>query len=161
LSAEEQLTSAQLHESVRANTTGRAVTADYVFRAPDKLAFTTAGSEEIDLGRRTFLRDRVDQAWTAQRTAAPITWPSPYFRQFWGAASAPRIIGAGVVGGVPSRVVAFVRPDLPAWFRIWVGRDGLVRREEMLAESHLMVHTYFAFDHAPPISAPVSTHRAL
>jgi hypothetical protein len=69
-------------------------------------------------------------------------------------------VGTEVVDGVASNVVAFVRPDLPAWFRIWVGTDGLVRREEMLAEGHLMVHTYFAFDAAPVISAPVNARSA-
>ena len=157
LSAEGRLTSAQLHESIRADPASRAVTADYVFRAPDALAFTTNGTQEIDLGTRTFRRDRPEQAWTAQRTDAAIVWPSPYFRQLWGSAASARVVGTGVVDGIPSHIVAFARPDLPAWFRLWVGRDGLVRREEMLAEGHLMVHTYFAFDHARAIAAPAST----
>jgi hypothetical protein len=69
-------------------------------------------------------------------------------------------VGTEVVNGVASNIVAFVRPDLSAWFRIWIGSDGLVRREEMLAEGHLMVHTYSAFDAAPLIGAPVSTASA-
>ena len=157
LSAEGRLTSVQLHESILANTASRAVTADYVFRAPDTLAFTTNGTEEIDIGTRTFRRDRPEPAWIAQRTDAAITWPSPYFRQLWGPATTARVVGTGVVDGVASHIVAFARPDLPAWFRLWVGRDGLVRREEMLAEGHLMVHTYFAFDHARSIAAPAAT----
>ena len=46
-----------------------------------------------------------------------------------------------------SYVVTFVRPDLPGWFRLWVGvEDGLVRRELMLAEGHLMDHRYWDFN---------------
>jgi hypothetical protein len=64
-------------------------------------------------------------------------------------------VGNEVVDDVPSHIVAFARPDLPAWFRIWVGdADGLVRREEMLAESHLMVHTYSDFDRVGSLAAP-------
>ena len=38
---------------------------------------------------------------------------------------------------------AFLRPDVPAWFRIWVGTsDGLLRREDMRAEGHIMDHDY-------------------
>lgn len=157
LSAEERLTSARLHESVRADTNGRAVVADYIFRAPATLEFTTNGTEEIDIGTHTFRRNGPTEAWSAQRTDAAVAWPSPYFRQFWGAGVAVRVVGTEIVDGVASSVVAFVRPDLPAWFRIWVGPDGIVRREEMLAEGHLMVHTYSAFDQAPPIGAPLQT----
>jgi hypothetical protein len=132
-----------------------------VFRAPDALEFTTNGTEEIDLGTRAFRRNWPNQAWTAQRTDAAIAWPSPYFRQFWGTGVARRVVGTGVVDGVASNIVAFVRPDLRAWLRIWVGPDGIVRREEMLAEGHVMVHTYSAFDRAPPIGAPVETATEL
>jgi hypothetical protein len=160
LVAEEQLTSVQLHESVRADTRGRAVVADYIFGAPDRLQFTTDGTTEIDVGKRSFRRDGLDHPWSTERSDAALAWPSPYFRQLWGAATTARVVGTGVVDGVASDVVAFARPDLPAWFRLWVDRDGLVRREEMLAEGHLMVHTYFDFDDAPTIVAPRSTGMA-
>lgn len=55
-----------------------------------------------------------------------------------------------------SNVVAFVRPQLPAWFRLWVGqRDGLVRRPEMLAEGHLMDHRYVGFDEPLDLRPPI------
>jgi hypothetical protein len=68
---------------------------------------------------------------------------------------AVRLLGSEEVEGAPSRVVAFLRPDLPAWFRIWVGaEDGLVRREQMLAEGHLMDHWYRDFNAPVEIPAP-------
>jgi len=90
-----------------------------------------------------------------QASSATFRWPDPYFRDVWEPAAAPRIIGTDVVEGVPSRIIAFVRPDLPAWFRIWVGiADGLVRREEMRAERHLMDHTYVNLNRAPAVHPP-------
>lgn len=64
-------------------------------------------------------------------------------RDFWKGAAAVRILGSDTVDGVSSEVIAFVRPDVPAWFRVWVGTsDGLVRRADMRAEGHIMDHTY-------------------
>jgi copper transport protein len=155
IATEGRLRSALLHEVVRDRTDGPGVVADYTFRAPDAIEFTVEGSTEVDIGRRTYRRERADGPWSAEGTDAPVAWPDPYFRQFWAHATGVRVLGTEVVDGVASHVVAFERPDLPAWFRIWVGGDGLVRREEMLAEHHLMVHTYSAFDDAPAITAPI------
>lgn len=58
-------------------------------------------------------------------------------------------LGTGKVDGVVSNVVGLLRPQFPAWFRIWVGRGGgLVRRQDMLAEAHIMDHRYVGFDEA-------------
>jgi len=155
LQAEDGLRSAQLHETLQSATDGPTITANYRFHAPDAISFTTTGSQEIDIGTRSFRRDQLSDRWMEQASSVGFRWPDPYFRQFWGPATAPRVIGTGVVDGVPSRIVAFVRPDLPAWFRIWVGiSDGLVRREEMRAESHLMDHTYTNLNSTPPVHPP-------
>ena len=53
----------------------------------------------------------------------------------------PRVLGTATVDGVKTFVVTFVRPDVPAWFRIWVGdSDRLVHREEMRAEGNILDH---------------------
>jgi hypothetical protein len=156
IAAESRLRSTRLHEEVRDRTEASGVVADYTFQAPNAIAFSAEGSTEIDIARRSYRQERAGGPWKVERMPAPVEWPVPYFRQFWSHATGIRVLGAGVVDGVPSRVVAFERPDLPAWFRVWIGSDGLVRREEMLAEHHLMVHTYSAFDAAPAIHAPLS-----
>ena len=47
------------------------------------------------------------------------------------------------VDGVPSEIIAFVRPDVPAWFKVWVSQsDGIIQREEMRTEGHIMDHTF-------------------
>jgi hypothetical protein len=44
---------------------------------------------------------------------------------------------------VPSEIIAFVRPDVPAWFKVWVSQsDGIIQREEMRTEGHIMDHTF-------------------
>lgn len=85
----------------------------------------------------------------------PLSWPYGYYQDFWGQPAAARILSTEEVDGVPSQVIAFLRPELPAWFRVWVGvPDGLVRRQEMLTQGHLMDHTYRAFDEPVRIEAP-------
>jgi hypothetical protein len=158
LRAEAGLRSAQLHETLRSAADGPVIAANYSFHAPDAISFTTTGSQQIDIGTRSFERAQPSEPWTEQPAGAGFRWPDPYFRDVWEPATAPRIVGTGEVDGVPARIVAFVRPDLPAWFRIWVGiSDGRVRREEMRAESHLMDHTYFNLNSAAPVRPPSST----
>ncbi|HWW54996.1 MAG TPA: CopD family protein, partial [Acidimicrobiales bacterium] len=154
-SAESRLRSVQLHETLASAPDGPMTVADYRFRAPDSFSFTVNGSQEVDIGARSYRRDTPTASWTAENSGAPFAWPSPYFPEVWGNATAARVVGAGVIDGIPSHIVAFVRPDLPAWFALWIGdADGLVRREEMQAEGHLMSHHYTGFDAGVPIVAP-------
>jgi copper transport protein len=153
--AEERLTSARLHETLRAQVGSRPILADYQFRAPDSFAFTVNDSHEIDIGTRAYRQDQPGGPWSVENTGVGFGWPSPYFRQAWGGATAVRVVGTDIVDGVPSHIVAFVRPDLPAWFELWIGdTDGLVRREEMRAEGHLMRHDYSGFNAPTPIAPP-------
>ena len=153
--AEERLTSAHLHETLRSAVGSPPITADYRFSAPDAFSFTVNGSSEVDIGPLAYRRDRPSGPWTVENTGVAFGWPSPYFRQAWANATAVRVVGTDVVDGVPSHIVAFVRPDLPAWFELWIGdADGLVRREEMRAEGHLMQHDYGGFNAPTPIVAP-------
>ena len=63
--------------------------------------------------------------------------------EFWGTGTAARVVGTDTVDGLPAKVIAFVRPDIPAWFRLWVGdADGLVHKLEMRAEGHIMEQAY-------------------
>jgi putative copper export protein len=156
LDALERLRSARLHEDLRGSVAGPLLASDYAFQAPDGFRFTIHGSDEIVLGNRTFRREAPDRAWTTTSSGYAFDWPGSYFGTFWGPGVAARIIGEENVDGVASKVVAFVRPDLPAWFRIWVGEaDGLVRREEMRTEGHLMDHTWSAFDQPVDVRPPL------
>lgn len=114
----------------------------FKFQAPDKAEFALKDSTTIFIGQTTFRRTG-SGPWESSPPAPPgFSWPIGYYREFWGAMAAPRVLGAETVDGVPTQVIAFVRPDVPAWFRIWVGvSDGLLR-EDMRAEGHIMDHSY-------------------
>ena len=151
--AEERLTSARLHETLRSAVGSAAITADYQFRAPQSFAFTVNGISEVDIGALAYSQDQPSGPWSVENTGVAFGWPTPYFSQAWADATAARVVGADVIDGAPSHIVAFVRPDIPAWFELWVGdSDGLVRREDMWAEGHLMQHDYSAFN--APIVIP-------
>ena len=154
LAAEERLTSVRLHETLRSQVGSAPITSDYQFQAPDAFAFSVNDSREIDIGTRGYRQDQAGGPWTVESIGAAFGWPSPYFRQAWATATAARVVGVATIQGAPSHIVAFVRPDLPAWFELWIGdSDGLVRREEMRSEGHLMEHDYAGFD-APIAIAP-------
>jgi hypothetical protein len=153
--AEERLTSVSLHETLRSEVGSPPIITNYQFRAPDSFAFTVNGTHEVDIGASAYSQNQPSGPWTVENTGVPFGWPSPYFRQAWANAIGVRVVGADVVDGVPSHIVSFVRPDLPAWFELWIGdADGLVRREEMRAEGHLMEHDYAGFNTPILITPP-------
>ena len=78
-----------------------------------------------------------------------------YHRQFRRSAAEVRRPGIEVDGG-PTSVAAFVRTELPARFRLWVGiARGWVRRQEMIAEGHLVDHRHSGFDEPVDLGPPV------
>lgn len=155
LGAVGQLRSARMHEDLRGSIGGPVITSDYAFQAPDGFQFSVDGTEEIVLGTTTYRRAVPGAPWTAKPSGYSFDWPGTYFSTFWGPGVAARVIGHEDVDGVPSTIVAFVRPNLPAWFRVWIGdADGLVRREEMRTDGHLMDHTWTAFDQPVDLRPP-------
>jgi hypothetical protein len=149
------LRSADLHESLSAAVGSTPIVADYRFQAPDAMSITVGQAERRLIGTAAYDR-QPDGSWKASAFPPPgFSWPSGYYRSFWGQPVAIRELPDESVGGVRYRVVSFMRPDVPAWFRIWIDpRDGLVHHDEMLAESHIMEHTASAFDAAAPVVAP-------
>jgi copper transport protein len=143
LDAMDGLHSARLEERLQASLDGPTFAAEYGFAAPDRMRIDAGTSERIVIGGSEYRRE-VGGAWQSLAwPGSPFAWPGSYYRDFWANAAAVRILSEETVDGVPSWVVGFVRPELPAWFRIWVGiDDGLVRRMDMRAEGHLMVQDW-------------------
>ena len=143
LAAEEALKSAVLVERLSGRVDGPTFVSTYKFEAPDKVEITLNDSTTIFIGEEQF-RKTGNGPWEKSSFPAPgFSWPTGFYRDFWHGAVAIRLLGTETVDGVPSDVIAFLRPDVPAWFRIWAGRsDGIVRRAEMRAEGHIMAHTY-------------------
>jgi len=137
-----RLRSTRLHETLGSEVGGPRITSDYAFTAPDAMRVEVGETSRIIIGSSEWQRSSAQAAWE-QTTwpGTPFAWPSAYFSALWGQPVAVRVVGQEVVDGHPSTIVAFLRADIPAWFRLWVGDDGLVRRQEMRAEAHLMDHT--------------------
>jgi hypothetical protein len=155
LKAMQDLRTARLTERLQGSLDGPVFTTRYAFAAPDRMRIDTGTSQRLVVGGTEYRRED-GGAWTSlDWPGSPFTWPGSYYRDFWADAAAVRIVGEETVDGARSHIVAFVRPELPAWFRIWVGvDDGLVRRMEMRAEGHLMEHDYRRLDEPVSIEPP-------
>lgn len=116
----------------------------YRFEAPDKGEVEFTGATTILAGRDDYERTG-SGPWqkTTFPPAAAFSWPSGYYQELWGTPIEATVLGGDIVGGSATDVIAFLRPDVPAWFRLLARRsDGLVVRQDMLAEGHIMTHTY-------------------
>ncbi len=143
LTAEESLKSAVMTERLSSSVDGPAYVSIYRFQAPDRAEITLNDSTQILIGEERFSREG-NGPWEKAAFPPPgFSWPSGYYRDFWAGAVAARIMGTDTVDGMPTQVLTFVRPDVPAWFRVWVSQsDGIIQREEMRAEGHIMDHTF-------------------
>jgi len=155
LAAEEALRTAKMTEHLSGSVGGPAYVTTYRFEAPDKVELTLKDDTTILAGKLQFRRTG-NGPWDKSSFPSPgFSWPSGYYREFWGDMAAPRILETETVVGVKAEVIAFVRPDVPAWFRIWVrSSDGVVLRQEMRAEGHIMDQTYSALNEPLTITPP-------
>src|SRR5206468_4097249 len=131
--AMERLRSARLEETRAGSADGPVIRSDYAFSAPDAMQRHIGTGADIDLiGARSFNRSGPSAPWEVTSAAVPFQWPQSYYWRFWANPAAVRILGEADVDGARSRIIGFVVPTLPAWFRLWVGIDDrLVRRMEM------------------------------
>ena len=143
LAAEEALQTAEMTERLSGSVGGATYVTSYRFEAPDKAELMLKDDTTILAGEQQFRRTG-DGPWQASTFPAPgFSWPAGYYREFWGAMAAPRLLREDRVDGTPAQVIAFIRPDVPAWFRLWVREsDGVVLRQEMRAEGHIMDQAY-------------------
>jgi copper transport protein len=143
LAAEEGLKSAVMTERLSGTVGGPTYVSTYRFQAPDRAQITLNDSTQILIGGERFSRQG-NGPWEKSTFPPPgFSWPTGYYRDFWGGAVAARLMSTEVVDGVATQIITFVRPDVPAWFRVWVRQsDGIVMREDMRAEGHLMDHTF-------------------
>ena len=143
LAAQEALKTAAMTERLSGSAGGPTYVTSYRFEAPDKTELKLNDDTTILAGEQQFRRTG-NGAWDESTFPAPgFTWPGGYYREFWGDMAAPRLLGADTIDGVAVQVIAFVRPDVPAWFRLWVRTsDGVMLRQVMRAEGHLMDQDY-------------------
>jgi hypothetical protein len=122
----------------------------FSFAAPDRMSYVTSvGSKAIVIGKRRW--DWDNGRWH-ESSDDPIQAPA----YNWEGAGRPRLLGRAVVAGVSVRVLAAFRPNesYPAWFRLFVARDGRILRMEMSAPAHFMVDRYTGLDRPLRIEPP-------
>lgn len=153
----ERLNSARMREDLSGRVGGPMLVSRYLFEAPDKMSITTRGSRQLIIDQRRFRKPEPNAKWEEGTwPGSGFTWPEDYYRSFWHGPVAVRALGMRRLGGKRYRVISFLRPNLPAWFRLWIDpSDGLVRLQEMRAEGHIMDHFYRDFDAPIEIRPPL------
>jgi hypothetical protein len=138
----------QVHETLSSGDV--ALRSLFSFAAPDRMSYvTSAGSKAILIGKRRW--DWENGRWH-ESSDVPIRAPA----YNWAGAGRPRLLGRTVVAGVPASVIAAFRPNesYPAWFRLFVARDGRILRMEMFAPAHFMVDRYASLNRPVRIEPP-------
>ena len=149
------LKSAQVTETIRGSADGAPQTTDYVFASPDRARYDSSdGSSAVLIGADSYRRAPESIVWIPNKEGTAFSWPSTFYDSYLSGATAIRRLGTTTVDGTPTTVLAFVRPDLPAWFRVWVDASGRIRHLEMRTEGHIMDQGYDKFDSAEPVTAP-------
>ena len=130
-------------------TSAGVLSAQFEFVAPDRMRVRASdGGKTVLIGDRRW--DWLAGAWVAGGTSRLRMPAYP-----WRTAGQPRLLGKGVVGGVPVKVLGLDDPKLgPTWFRLFVAADGRVLREAMLAPNHFMADRFSAFDEPLVIEPP-------
>jgi copper transport protein len=146
--AMEELRSARMRQDLSGRVGGPMIVSRYLFEAPDKMDIRVEDSRRIIIGDTEYRKGGDGGRWgKSDWPGSPFTWPENYYRSFWREATAARVLGTEKVRGERYRIVSFLRPDLPAWFRLWVRiSDGVVVRQEMRAEGHIMDDIYSRFN---------------
>jgi hypothetical protein len=157
-----RLRSLRVIETLQARERGPVLDTEYRFQAPNRFAYDqtrATHARTIAIGTRQYERDTPKSPWHVATWPDPagFAWPANFYNAFWTPATAVRALGPALIRRTPTHVIAFVRSDTDAWFRIWIGdRDGLVHRMEMRARSHIMNQSYRDFDQPITITAPRS-----
>lgn len=157
----ERLRSLAMAEDLRGSADGPTIPAQYRFSAPSAFEFAVGDRTQIVIGNRTYDREKPDLPWIAKPWPGdPFRWPLGYYRTVWAGPAAVRLLGMEQLDGQAMSVIAFARPELPAWIRLWVGvGDGLVHREQMRADGHLMDRTYKEFNTSMALAPPVGAKQ--
>ena len=131
------------------------IRSDYAFVAPDRARIDVEDrSTTVFVGGTRYLREGTGP-WQVQRNSPPLSVPIFIWDSFrpW---VDPWIVGSKRVDGRPARVLSFFGSSggTPAWFRLWIGGDGLVLQAQMRAQGHFMDQRYGDFDAPIQIQAP-------
>ncbi len=128
----------------------------YGFEAPDRMeADVGSTSRSITIGGTRYLQEHPNRSWQVE-SGGPVTQVPEFIWDFFTPFLDARILGHQTVQGRRTAIVSFFgrTGDVPIWFRLWVGSDGLVRMAQMRAIGHFMDHRYFDFNRPITIQPP-------
>jgi copper transport protein len=156
IAAMEKLRSARMHQDLSGKVGGPTIVSRYLFEAPDRMDIRVEDTHRVIIGDTEYRKPSRGEPWGKFDWAgSPFRWPKDYYRSFWSDAAAVRVLGTEKMKGESYRVVSFLRPNLPAWFRLRVRvSDGVVLRQEMRAEGHIMDDAYSALNEPVDIRVP-------
>jgi hypothetical protein len=126
------------------------VVSSWTLQAPDRMRYTIVrGNRAVVIGTRR--SDSLGRTWE-KSSISKLRIPA----FAWENGREARLVGRGLVGGEPARILALWKPgiDFPSWYTLYVADDGRVLRARMATTAHFMVDTYDEFDTAPPIRPP-------
>ena len=134
---------------------GPTIRSEYAFVAPDLARIDVEeSSTTVFVGDTRYLREGTGP-WQVQRNTPPLSVPIFIWDSFrpW---VDPRIVDSELVDGRTARVLSFFGASggTPAWFRLWIGGDGLVLQAQMRAQGHFMEQRYGDFDAPIQIQPP-------
>jgi hypothetical protein len=149
-----------------ADGTGNSAVSEHTFVAgaggePHALEFRiTGGMEIVIIGTTRWVRPPGVTEWQRQEGGALVP-PSEWGEEYSGATEFTHL-GEETIGGEPTRIVAFVAPELSeprrrtvAWYVWWVGTEtGQVRREAMVSRRHYMFKQFSDFNEPMQILPP-------
>ncbi|MFF7191668.1 copper resistance protein CopC [Streptomyces sp. NPDC008222] len=157
LTAMGRLHSLRMDETLRGSTNGPAVLTQYRFAAPDAMTYSIAGAgSAVLIGPDSYHRDRPAGRWQHDRGGTPLRWPTAFYRSEFQPAAAIRLLRADT----NAVELAFVRPDITAWFTLDLDPHTFVLRSmHMRAEGHLMDDTVTATNLPTIIRPPTGSDR--
>lgn len=157
MTAMRKLDSARVTETLAEDEHGEAIVSEYTFVAPDRMRWEASnGFARVAIGERGYLRKNAEATWKAYEWTDPgFSWPGSFYEAFWSDPAALRRLGTETIDGRATTVIGFVLPDYPAWFRLWIEDDRRVRRIQMLADAHVMVQDFHAYDRPLTVEAPI------
>ena len=173
MTAMERLNSARVREELRVEETDPPVVSDYtlVSGPADRIKWKVTGEIveqagiRIGIGTQGYYSGDGGETFEAYEWSGDgFSWPEAFYSSFFADAAAVRDLGMTEFAGEQARVLTFVQPRYPAWYRVLLDPDSKrIKRLQMRAELHLMDQSYGSYNEplhvAPPPPARITGQR--
>ncbi|MGH2970175.1 MAG: copper resistance CopC/CopD family protein [Solirubrobacteraceae bacterium] len=128
--------------------------AEFRFRAPDRMAYQTRGTQSVVIGDRTWVRPISATGWQALSRSEEEFRVRDAFR--WTVfASTARLLDVRREGDRRVAEVALLDWGYPVWYRLTVDlKAGRVLRQSLVTPENRIEDRYFAFDRPLEIDTP-------